>query len=44
MNDMSLLLIGAIVFGLMSIGMVLTILEFRQLSRNDSSRPKSEDT
>jgi len=37
MSDLNLLTVGIFVFGLMFIGMVLTIAEFRQLSKNDSS-------
>ena len=44
MTDMTLLLVGAVVFGLMLTGMVLTILEFRQISKNDSSEVKPNDT
>jgi hypothetical protein len=32
MTDMNILIIGVIVFGLMFVGLVLTVLEFRQLS------------
>lgn len=44
MTDMTLLLVGTVVFGLMLTGMVLTILEFRQVSKNDSSEAKPNDT
>ena len=37
MNDMNLLLFGIVVFGLMLIGMVLTVAEFRSLSNDDKS-------
>ena len=37
MSDMNLLLFGIIVFGLMLIGMVLTVAEFRRLSNDDKS-------
>ena len=37
MNDMNLLLFGIVVFGLMVIGMVLTVAEFRSLSNDEKS-------
>ena len=37
MSDTNLLLFGIVVFGLMLAGMVLTVLEFRSLSNDDSS-------
>ena len=37
MSDMNLLLFGIVVFGLMFIGMVLTVAEFRRISNNDTS-------
>ncbi len=44
MNDMNLLLVGIFVFGLMLIGMVLTVIEFRQLSNDNSSEAHPKDT
>ena len=37
MSDMNLLLFGIVVFGLMLIGMVLTVTEFRRISNDDTS-------
>ena len=37
MSDMNLLLFGIVVFGLMLIGMVLTVAEFRRISNDDKS-------
>jgi len=37
MSNMTLLLFGVVVFGLMIVGMVLTLLEFRKISNDDSS-------
>ena len=37
MSDMNLLLFGIVVFGLMLIGMVLTVTEFRRISDDDKS-------
>ena len=37
MSNMTLLLFGVVVFGLMIVGMVLTLLEFRKISKDDSS-------
>jgi len=37
MSDMYLLLFGIVVFGLMLIGMVLTVAEFRRISDDDTS-------
>jgi hypothetical protein len=37
MSDMNLLLFGIVVFGLMLTGAVLTVMEFRALSKDDKS-------
>jgi len=37
MSDMNLLLFGIVVFGLMVVGMVLTVAEFRSISKDDTS-------
>ena len=37
MSDVGLLVFGVVVFGLMLCGMVMTIAEFRRLSKEDSS-------
>jgi hypothetical protein len=37
MSDMYLLLFGIVVFGLMLIGMVFTVAEFRRISDDDTS-------
>ena len=37
MSDMNLLLFGIVVFGLMLIGVVFTVAEFRHLSNEDTS-------
>ena len=42
MNDMNLLLVGIFVFGLMLIGMVLTVAEFRSISNDDTSGPDAK--
>jgi len=42
MSDMNLLLIGVVVFGLMLIGMVLTVAEFRSISNDDTTGPNSK--
>lgn len=41
MNDMNLMLVGIVVFGLMLTGAVMTVLEFRQLSEKDRAQTKS---
>ncbi len=49
MTDMNILATGIVVFGLMLVGVILTVLEFRQISADSAaesdsraSRPKSE--
>ena len=42
MTDLSILVCGIAVFGLMLIGVVLTVLEFRQLSETDAAESDSE--
>ena len=42
MTDMNILVIGIIVFGLMFVGLVLTVLEFRQLSDDNIAECDSE--
>ena len=49
MTDMNILATGVVVFGLMLVGVILTVLEFRQISTDSAagsdskaSRPKSE--
>jgi hypothetical protein len=37
MSDMYLLIFGVVVFGLMLIGMVLTVAEFHRISDDDTS-------
>jgi len=37
MSDMNLLLFGIVVFGLMLAGVVMTVVEFRQLSSDKAS-------
>ena len=37
MSDMNLLLFGIVVFGLMLVGMLLTVAEFRSISKKDTS-------
>ena len=41
MNDMNLMFIGIVVFGLMLTGVVMTVLEFRQLSEKDRAQTDS---
>jgi len=38
MSDLNLLLFGIVVFGLMLTGVVMTVLEFRQLSKENPPR------
>lgn len=42
MTDMSILVCGVAVFGLMLVGVVLTVLEFRQLSDADAAENDAE--
>ena len=42
MTDLNILVIGVIVFGLMFVGLVLTVLEFRQLSDDKIAECDSE--
>jgi hypothetical protein len=35
MTDMNILITGAVVFGLMVIGAILTVLEFKQISNDN---------
>ena len=42
MTDMNILVIGIIVFGLMFVGLVLTVLEFRQMSEDNIAECDSE--
>ena len=42
MSDMNLLLFGIVVFGLMLIGMVLTVAEFRRISNDDTTGPDAK--
>ncbi|MBT8073756.1 MAG: hypothetical protein HKP21_08615 [Xanthomonadales bacterium] len=42
MSDTNLLIVGIVVFGLMLIGMALTVVEFRRLSKVDAKRRKLE--
>lgn len=41
MTDMNILVTGVIVFGLMFVGLVLTVLEFQQISKADKAREES---
>lgn len=41
MTDMNILVFGVVVFGLMLIGAVLTILEFRQISADKTDESDS---
>jgi hypothetical protein len=38
MNDLTLLITGAVVFGLMLIAMVMTVIEFKQLGKQQEAR------
>jgi hypothetical protein len=42
MSDMNLLLFGVVVFGLMLIGVVMTIVEFRRLANEDQSGSETD--
>ena len=42
MSDLNLLLFGIVVFGLMLIGMVLTVAEFRSISNNETTGPDAK--
>jgi len=49
MTDINILVVGIVVFGLMLVGMVLTVVEFRRISPDNTaerdsktSRPESE--
>lgn len=42
MSDMNLLLFGVVVFGLMLIGVVLTVVEFRRLANDEKSRSEEK--
>lgn len=42
MSDMNLLLFGVVVFGLMLIGVVLTVVEFRRLTNDEKSRSEEK--
>ena len=45
MTDMNILVVGIVVFGLMSVGLVLTVLEFRQISEdNKAVRERDSET
>lgn len=45
MTDMNILVVGIVVFGLMSVGLVMTVLEFRQISEdNDAERGRDSKT
>lgn len=35
MTDMNILMAGAVVFGLMVVGAILTVLEFKQISKDN---------
>jgi len=37
MSDMNLLIFGVVVFGLMLVGVVLTVAEFRHISNDDTT-------
>jgi hypothetical protein len=41
MTDMNILVTGIVVFGLMFVGLILTVLEFQQISKADESRSDS---
>lgn len=43
MSDTNLLIVGVVVFGLMLIGMVMTVVEFSRLSRQDAKKRKLEN-
>jgi hypothetical protein len=43
MNDTTLLIVGIVVFGLMLIGMAMTVAEFSRLSRQDAAKRKLEN-
>ena len=38
MNDITLLITGIVVFGLMLIAMILTVIEFKQLGKQEEAR------
>jgi len=42
MTDMNILLFGIVVFGLMLVGVVLTVLEFRQISSDNKTRDEAK--
>ena len=42
MTDMNILVAGIIVFGLMLVGMILTVVEFRRISLEETNRSDSE--
>jgi len=45
MTDMNILFFGIVVFGLMSVGLVLTVLEFRQISEDTiAERERDSET
>ena len=45
MTDMNILFFGIVVFGLMSVGLVLTVLEFRQIAEdNKAERERDSET
>lgn len=44
MTDMNILYIGIIVFGLMFVGLILTVLEFKQISNAQEERSESNTT
>ena len=42
MNDMTILIVGIVVFGLMLTAVVMTVLEFQQLSDQEDARADSK--
>ena len=44
MNDLSLLIIGTVVFGLMFIGMVLTVVEFRRIYEDEQAKSDADSS
>ena len=42
MTDMNILVVGIVVFGLMFVGLILTVIEFRQISNDNKARGESK--
>ena len=42
MTDMNILVVGIIVFGLMFVGLILTVFEFRQISNDMKAKGESK--